>query len=596
MSAATEPVVADQMWRLPPGAVALHGHLGDEMALCLQNRVLAQDVTALVRPMIARTDVTEWRSEFWGKWITSAITAYRWNQSAELKAKISDAVAQLIAAQDAQGYIGAYSPANRLQRWDVWGRKYTLLGLLAWHEASGDPAALAAARREADFLLTEVGPGKGNPFKHDMWNGMATSSVLEPIVLLANRTGDRRYLEFAQWLVGQWQESYGPDLVRKALAGTNVFDMFAKPDPAKKGYGAGGSSKAYEMMSCYEGLLELYRATGTAMYREAAEKVFANIRDTEITIIGSGSDWERWSNGRMRQTEPWQKGMETCVTVTWIKFAAQLLRLTGDPAYADQIELSTYNALLGALGSDGQWWAHHIPLAGVKERAPEQCDMVANCCVENGPRALMLLPELAVMQDRAGPVVNLYGTMTATVPIDGDRRVQLEMESDYPRGDTVKIRVTPDRRGEFTLSLRIPAWSQRTEVAVNGEKPNAAPAGAYLRLQRTWQPGDGVTLKFDLSPRVVRAPGAEKFAALMRGPIVLAQDARRAAPRASLKLAVGAAGALALRVERPQSGSPFWLLAQVPVDGGGTVAFCDFASAGNTWSDASAYRVWFEAP
>ncbi len=47
------------------------------------------------------------------------------------------------------------------------------------------------------------------------------------------------------------------------------------------------------MMSCYEGLLELYRATGTADYRLAAEKVFADIRDTEITIIGSGSDWER---------------------------------------------------------------------------------------------------------------------------------------------------------------------------------------------------------------------------------------------------------------------------------------------------------------
>lgn len=573
----------------------MHGHLGDQIDLCLRNRVLDQKASELVAPMIARRDVTEWRSEFWGKWLTSAVTAYRWNQGAELKTTIADAVTQLRAAQDAEGYIGAYAPANHLQRWDVWGRKYTLLGLLAWHEASGDPAALAAARRAADHLLTEMGPGKGNPFKNDMWSGMATSSVLEPMVLLYNRTGDRRYLDFSHWIVAEWQQAYGPDLVRKALAGSSVFKMFPAPDPKKKGYGSAGNSKAYEMMSCYEGLLELYRATGTADYRLAAEKVFADIRDTEITIIGSGSDWERWSNGKARQTEPWMKGMETCVTVTWMKFAAQLLRLTGDPAYADQIELSTYNALLGAFPRDGRWWAHHIPLAGTKERAPEQCTMHQNCCVANGPRALMLLPELAVMQNRAGPVVNLYGTMTASVALDDGRRVKLEQESNYPVEDTVKIRVTPDRRGEFTLSLRIPSWSTRTEVTVNGEKARVAPAGAYCRLNRTWQAGDVVTLKLDLTPRVVRAPGAAKFAALVRGPVVFAQDARLVRPEARARLAVDG-GAPSLRFVPQKAGSPFWLVGEVPAEAGGKISFCDFASAGNTWSADSTYKVWFELP
>ena len=43
------------------------------------------------------------------------------------------------------------------------------------------------------------------------------------------------------------------------------------------------------MMSCYEGLLELYRLTGKEKYKEAVEKTWENIRDTEINIAGSGS-------------------------------------------------------------------------------------------------------------------------------------------------------------------------------------------------------------------------------------------------------------------------------------------------------------------
>jgi hypothetical protein len=40
---------------------------------------------------------------------------------------------------------------------------------------------------------------------------------------------------------------------------------------------------------------------------------------------------------------------ETCVTVTWMKLCLQMLRLTGDLKYAHQIEISAYNAFIGAI-------------------------------------------------------------------------------------------------------------------------------------------------------------------------------------------------------------------------------------------------------
>ncbi|HYG35999.1 MAG TPA: beta-L-arabinofuranosidase domain-containing protein, partial [Clostridia bacterium] len=297
--------VSDRLHLPAPGRIVIRGHWAQPITNCLEHRVLAQDVAALVQPFRDRKDKTEWRSEFWGKWITSAELASHWDTDPRLRPLIERAVTNLLATQSADGYLGTYPPENHLWNWDIWGRKYTLLGLLGWHELTGDPTTLQAAQKVADHLLSEVGPQRPevDMFRHDMWSGMACSSVIEPMVLLYRRTGDARYLKFAEWIVREWERPGGPDLMRKALRSESVFNMFPGPKPVIKDYMDVGHSKAYEMMSCLEGLLELHRVTGRAEFRDAAIRVFQNIADTEITAIGSGSDWERWCNGARRQTE-----------------------------------------------------------------------------------------------------------------------------------------------------------------------------------------------------------------------------------------------------------------------------------------------------
>ena len=81
----------------------------------------------------------------------------------------------------------------------------------------------------------------------------------------------------------------------------------------------------------------------------------------------------------------------------------------------------------------------------------------------------MLTPFWAFMQSADGPVVNLYAPGTAQIG-----GVKLEVRGDYPVGDRVEIRVAPAARSDFTLALRIPAWSKRTELKVNDE-PQPAP-------------------------------------------------------------------------------------------------------------------------
>ena len=89
-------------------------------------------------------------------------------------------------SQLADGYIGNYRADRRAQGgWDVWGVKYTLMGLLYYHDLTHEERPLACARRLADWLIGEVGPGgKRRIVTTGNYCGMPSCSVLEPIVWL----------------------------------------------------------------------------------------------------------------------------------------------------------------------------------------------------------------------------------------------------------------------------------------------------------------------------------------------------------------------------------------------------------------------------
>ncbi|MGV8095464.1 MAG: beta-L-arabinofuranosidase domain-containing protein [Mangrovibacterium sp.] len=354
----SDPVVKDQL--IPALSSKIGDHIGTKLDASYQNRILAQDVVRLVAAFRSRTEASCWQSEFWGKWFTSAVLAYKYRPEPELKKILDQAVAGLIATQTPDGYIGNYADDKHLAAWDIWGRKYCMLGLVAYYDLTEDKQSLQAACKVADHLIKELKDRNVLIVKMGNHRGMAASSVLEPICQLYGRTGEKKYLDFAEEIVRQWETPDGPQLISKA--GTDVSKRFPKPKGSWYGWEQG--QKAYEMMSCYEGLLELYRLTGKKQYREAVERTWTNILETEINVAGSGSAMEAWFGGYELQALPIAHYQETCVTATWIKLSQQLLRLTGEARYADVIEQSFYNALLGAMNPDGSDWAKYTPLSG----------------------------------------------------------------------------------------------------------------------------------------------------------------------------------------------------------------------------------------
>lgn len=576
-------------------SVRLSGFVGDRINSCIETRVLGQDVEHITDPFKHKNDTASWQTEFWGKWVQGAIASYRYNQDPALKAKIAKSVEDIIATQQPDGYIGNYAPEAHLKQWDVWGRKYTALGLLHWYKLTGDKKALDATRKLIDHLMTEVGPDATPIETVGNYHGMAASSVLEPVVYLYNETGDKKYLDYALYIVDSLENPDGSKLISKALAGEDVAARF--PHPADW-FSPENGQKAYEMMSCYVGLIELYKVTGNKAYLDAAERAVENIIEKEINIAGSGSSFESWYHGKEFQTLPTYHTMETCVTFTWMQILDKLLEITGKSSYADEIEKTVYNALLASLKDDASQIAKYSPIVGHRFEGEEQCGLHINCCNANGPRGFALIPEFAVKSNGKDEVfVNYLGEMNSELLL-GKNRVALTQQTAYPATDNIKITVDPSKETEFTLNIRIPLWSAKSQVKVNGKDvPNVIP-GAYAAIDRKWKKGDVVEVSFDMPVKLNRL---NNQVAVTRGPIVFARDSRIGDGFVDETVAVADKDGIISDAEVVEAPGFAWLAVSVPVTVGanleGTdaerkITLCDFASAGNTWDPAVRYRVW----
>jgi hypothetical protein len=143
--------------------------------------------------------------------------------------------------------------------------------------------------------------------------------------------------------------------------------------------------------------------------------------------------------------------------------------------------------------------------------------------------------------------VNLFAAGTATVTMDGGRRVTVVQETKYPWDGAVTLTVTPASSGTFTMAVRVPGWARDEAVptdlyrfadrvaapvrlAVNGAPVPVALEKGYVRLSRVWAAGDVVTLDLPMPVRRVIASDAVAAdrgrVAIQRGPIVYAAEGK----------------------------------------------------------------------
>lgn len=570
--------VKDQLHILPPGGVSLRGRLGKALEKSVNHRLKKVNYDHLVAPFRDRNERDgRWRCEFWGKIVRSAIRSWHAVPDPGLEQLIRKTVHDLCATQTPDGCISSYPAELQTKDWDIWGRKYALLGLCRYYrEIERSEEVRHAVARCLDHLMTQVGPEAQRIVDCGHHTGLAASSLLGAVAAAARVTGEKRFLDYAKWIAAQGGSTEG-DIFALARRGTAPAEL--------------GNGKAYEMTSCFEGLLELYRETGDPEQLDAVMKYFRAVRDRELFITGAGGlkdMWgEFWYEGRRNQTRSDAGSLgETCVTTTCIRFFGQILRLTGELSAADEMERALYNGILGAMVPDGSWWLHAnpTPLAGssFKKRAGDQIPGYGeDCCVAQGPEALATAACYAVMRTEEGPAVLFYEACEAKIPLADGSEAALSITGNYPDGATAAITVSLSAPRRFRLKLRVPAWSTRTRIRVAGEEIPARP-GTFAEIDRLWTTGDRVELEFDLRFRAVPAPDGGALLAAMRGPVLFARDSRLG------ELDTPVSPEEIENAQEIPAEPEFARLCRLP-DGS---KLCDYASAGNRFTPENTLRVW----
>ena len=573
-----------------------------------------------------------WRCEYWGKMMRGAAMILRYTggephytqsyaNSPDFLLKptpyaddrmyriLEDSVRDLLTTEDADGRIATYD-ANEFSGWDMWGRKYVLLGMQYFLEICRDESLaremIASMCRQVDYIIAHIGAEEGKIGicqTSNFWFGMNSCSILEPIVRLYRLTGEKRYFDFATYIVSTGFCSEG-----------NLIDLAFEGEIAPYQYPV---TKAYEMMSCFEGLLQYYDLTGEERYKTALLNFGKKILETEISVIGcSGCTHELFDHTAVRQTDTDYTGVmqETCVAVTWIKFATALLELSGDTAYADAIEQTFLNCYLGAMNTHRILHVHkpdrdvpvflpfasYSPLtAGERARYIGGCCTLSDrtfygCCACIGAAGAGAIPQMALMRREDGFFFGFYAPGEYRTQTPEGNAIVMTMETQYPKDGNLKLTVSPDVAETFAISFRIPAWCEKAVMRVNGEAVDVTPRETVVT--RSWAHGDVVELDFAMPVVRILPPegaiGEERYAAYRRGPVVLAADRRVTDPDAVIAVRCEGDRVVeateAMCPEIPDCMECY----EVVCEDGSRVRLIDYASAGKTWAADSRCAAW----
>lgn len=173
-----------------------------------------------------------------------------------------------------------------------------------------------------------------------------------------------------------------------------------------------------------------------------------------VTIIGcSGCTHELFDHSSVRQANTIYDGVvqETCVTVTWLKTCYQMLCLTGDAACADSMELSYYNAMLGAVNTEecttngGFPFDSYSPLVyGNRDRKVGGYKVMQNgqaygCCACIGSAGLAVGVLSSVMASETGLVFLQYFPGLVHTKTPSNQKVAFEIDTLYPMEGSVRI-------------------------------------------------------------------------------------------------------------------------------------------------------------
>ena len=450
------------------------------------------------------------------KWMEAAAFVLQGGDDPEVRPLLDRMIDEVAAAQGPDGYLNTYYARERAaERFTNFrhGHELYCLGHLiqagiAHHRAAGSRTLLDVGIRFADYVVATLGPGRT-----PAWAGHPEVELA--LVELSRTTGDRRYLDFAGYLLNAPRPELG-------LSPRDTTMLFSGIPFASRKEPEGHAVRA---MYAASGATDYFMETGDQEVRYTLDRLWQSLTGAKMYVTGGvGSRHAGEAIGDAYELPNARAYSETCAAIGNYIWNWRLLHATGEARYADVAERALYNTVLSGVSLAGDHYFYRNPLAsrGDAERQPWYD---TTCCPPNIQRTLASLPGYFYSTGRQGLWVHFYHDSTLDWRLEDGRPVRVVQETGYPWDGAVRLTVSPAKPGRFSLFLRIPGWAPGARVRVNdGPAQPVTTTGAYHEIGRDWRAGDRVHLELDMpvTPLAAHPQVRENSGrvAVTRGPLV----------------------------------------------------------------------------
>lgn len=487
----------------------------------------------LIRQFKKKTDAKHytWKGEFWGKLMRSACLCYSYNKDKKLYKILSNTVNDIIAVIEKNGRATAYSDKREFLGWDMWAKKYVILGLTFFYDICVDEAQKLKIKnaliKHTDFIMDHVNEGKMLISETSgLWGGANSFSILQAIVKVYKITLDKKYLDYAKWLIDT-QDFEGMNFFKTSLE-KKELPPYRYP-----------VIKAYELISCYEGLLEYYEVTKNPEHLQSCVNYANGILETDFTILGgAGCQHELFDNATRRQVlyDPSIEKQETCVTVTLMKFLYNLFINTKDVVYLDAIEKMFYNLYIGCLNFDYK-----------KNKFPMVLSYSPTCHDPRWKRVggkmdISLTQSFGCCISIAGAGLGIFEKTTAIyledclyINIPTDAKYSFETESgkidftisgDYLNTGKFEIQFSKMNTACKQIKIRKPNWANDCAKVYQGT--HFYEEGGFIVIDAPFLQNLNVAVEFDMGIKFLKSqdfnPDIDYKTAITKGPFVLCMN------------------------------------------------------------------------
>lgn len=438
------------------------------------------------------------------------------NPDPVLEAKCDEWIAKFAAAQEKDGYINTYYTLTGLdKRWtemdkhEMYCAGHMIEAGVAYYNVTGKRDLLDVCIKMADHMMTQFGPGK-----RDWVPGHEEIELA--LVKLYQATGEKKYLDFSEWLLDERGKGLGANNGEPWDAAYHQDDK-----PVREMTDIAGH--AVRAMYLYCGMADVAAYIGDQGYIDALNRLWDDVVLRNMYITG-GIGQSAHNEGF---TEDYSLPnltayCETCASVGMVYWNWRMNQFTGDGKYVDVMERSMYNGALAGISLNGDRFFYVNPLESLGDHHRKAWYGCA-CCPSQICRFLPSIGNYIYGVSNDEVWVNLYIGSQASVKY-GKKDLTLTQETNYPWEGAVKITIGAKSPVNAEMRLRIPGWCKSYTVKVNGAEVKPLVESGYAVLPGKWSDGDAIELNMDMPVEVVAADPRTKedegMRAIQRGPIV----------------------------------------------------------------------------